>query len=396
MKNSQVSTNKSIRRTKRPKIMFCTRKECENHKYIELYNLDFTEKVDKSLIDNSWYKYSGTYFNETKKRFITRFTCKSCGASFSTQTFHVSYYKKKPMKPKKTLMKLSNSTSQSNLAEITNNSEKAIANDVLRLGWQTLGANNLLRKYFKITSPIVIDGLENKIRSKQCPHDLNIAVDSASQCIISIDNSYFRAKGRQTEKQKERQKIYDRTLYYEKHSTRNSTRRLIKGVYPLGLKSNILYSDEKKEYRHAITMLGKDGYKLQHETVSSKLNRNFKNPLYPVNYIDREIRKDLETYKRKTVYIAKDMSNSMVRACIYSFYHNNIKIFRKKNKNSGFHYTEAGIDNNVVKRMLSKIFSKRIIYSVLELTPFEKLVWNGQVPNPFGDRKYPLPAYALQ
>jgi len=294
------------------------------------------------------------------------------------------------------LMKISNSNSQSNITEITGASEKSISNQVLRLGWASIAGNNILRDYLKVKGYIVIDGLENKIVSKQCPHDVNIAYDSCSGFIIGYNNSYYRSKGRQTDAQKERQKKYNKILFYEKQSTRKSMESLLFDIYNYGLKDNLLYTDEKKEYKQARKILQAKGYHFRHKTISSKAFRNGKNPIAIANMTERDIRKDLEPYKRKTTYVAKDMSNSMVKMIIYSFYHNFLKQYRKNDNNSGFHYMYAGIDQKIVDRVLKEVFEKRLFYSCLNLTKFEEKVWIGKVPGPFGDRKYPLPAYALK
>ena len=56
--------------------------------------------------------------------------------------------------------------------------------------------------------------------------------------------------------------------------------------------------------------------------------RDRRNPLFPVNYIDRELRKDLAEHVRETVRFARNVNHCMERLWVYLLDHNVYKRFR--------------------------------------------------------------------
>jgi hypothetical protein len=68
----------------------------------------------------------------------------------------------------------------------------------------------------------------------------------------------------------------------------------------------------------------------RHQRTSSRVVRNCENPLFPVNYLDREFRKDQACHVRETVQWSKTVNNTMERMMVYLAYHNLFKPFRIK------------------------------------------------------------------
>ncbi len=68
--------------------------------------------------------------------------------------------------------------------------------------------------------------------------------------------------------------------------------------------------------------------RLIHRRVDSRAPRTTSNPLFPVNYMDREFRKDLAEHVRETVRFARNVNHSMERLWVYLLSHNLFKRFR--------------------------------------------------------------------
>lgn len=60
--------------------MYCPNQDCENH--IRLFGSE------------RWYRRSGSYFTKTFGE-VRRYRCRSCGKTFSDQSFSIDYYAKK-------------------------------------------------------------------------------------------------------------------------------------------------------------------------------------------------------------------------------------------------------------------------------------------------------------
>ena len=69
-----------------------------------------------------------------------------------------------------------------------------------------------------------------------------------------------------------------------------------------------MYTDEKEQYRRALdedpfTCRLKVTDSFSHTTINSKEPRTVMNELFSVNYLDREVRKDVPEYRRETVCV---------------------------------------------------------------------------------------------
>jgi len=154
----------------------------------------------------------------------------------------------------------------------------------------------------------------------------------------------------------------------------------------------ILDTDESKIYQSVIkkneelSEMKKSG-KFSHRLTNSKVERNYQNKLFPCNYIDRQIRKDMAEHVRETVQFGRDMNNSMERFNIYKFWHNFMKPYRinSTRKNKSTHAEQAGFERLAIKEIITSVFEGfRIRFSQIEmyLNPFEKRCWTRGNHNP--------------
>ncbi len=398
-KEQKKELAKHYKKTKKPKIMFCPNSKCKNHRFIDLYNEDIVKSVPSKYIDNTWYINKGTHANHTIKRLIQRFKCKECKSTFSTQTFETSYYMKIRISFESIIKIISNSNSESNLSRLKNHSPNAISNAIYRYGKQAIAIQSLIRSQQEIKEDIVIDGIEDKIKSKYFPQDFNIAIGKESQYIYFYDNAHYRRKGKTTNIQKSKQKHYSKIYNYEKRSIYKSTKRILNEL--LNQNSNVdkitIYSDEKKEYKQAIKNICKNANKIRHETISSKIPRTKTNPLFSVNYIDINMRRDLANFRRKTTCLPKEINKTYDRLALYFLYNNLYKNYRAKGIERILYSSDmANIPRETMERIKRKSKHKRLFLSSLNLTSFEKQIWQSKIKSPFNKPKYRKPKYIFQ
>jgi hypothetical protein len=146
--------------------------------------------------------------------------------------------------------------------------------------------------------------------------------------------------------------------------------RLMKELYqryPERKMPIILYTDEKKDYQRALWNHQETKEKMfsgqwRHHMISSKLGRNHRNPLFSVNYIDREIRKDMASQTRETVQFPRNVSNAMLRMNLYLFDHNVRKPYRinDREKRKTRHVQMAGLERETLEVLTEGFFSQRI------------------------------------
>ena len=126
----------------------------------------------------------------------------------------------------------------------------------------------------------------------------------------------------------------------------------------------------------------------RHQKVNSKAHRDVKNPLFSVNYLDREIRKDLANHVRETTRYSQEPNMMMDRMTVYLVQHNTEKKFRIKMRKEvrTKHWGVAGIQSEkVVTATLGKF--RRRPWFTDDLPESFKILWKRETPRPQGAPK---------
>ncbi|MBL8967752.1 MAG: hypothetical protein JNG85_12145 [Spirochaetaceae bacterium] len=138
--------------------------------------------------------------------------------------------------------------------------------------------------------------------------------------------------------------------------------------------------------------MAKEG-RLVHRTVSSRAARTRANPLFPVNYLDRELRKDLHEHVRETVCFGRNINRQMERLALYIFAHNYRKRYRIPNDRRS-HAEVAGYDPRRIAVELKLVWKRRAFLSLTETTPSMRDSWLRLRETPLKKGKDYLPRYA--
>lgn len=134
-----------------------------------------------------------------------------------------------------------------------------------------------------------------------------------SQFVLGLHGAPLRRKGRMTERQKLGRALIEETW----KAPPNAIYRSCKGLLSWGCDEAFqsrqiplsLITDEKREYAFVLAKLclyggwREDGV-VVHTPISSKAARTLTNPLFPVNYLDRQLPKDMAEHERETVRFA--------------------------------------------------------------------------------------------
>jgi hypothetical protein len=130
----------------------------------------------------------------------------------------------------------------------------------------------------------------------------------------------------------------------------------------------ILYTDEKRDYQRALWD-SKRGFaqwmysgSCRHHMTNSQDARNRNNPLFPVNYFDREIRKDMASHARESVQFPRNVCNAMLRMQLYMFDHNVRKPYRINDPQLRLlrHARIAGADLDYLRNLVWGFFERRV------------------------------------
>jgi len=272
--------------------------------------------------------------------------------------------------------------------------DKVVSNRIGRLARQAMGMMAEMRSCQDFTEDLVADGFESFIHSQYSPNNIHHLIGQKSQYVYACDLAHIRRKGRMTAYQKRKRALLERREHFSGEINASFT-RICQTIHDLaGMRDSIiLHTDEKKEYRPVLELNNYIDGKVTHITTSSRKARTFHNPLWPVNYYDRELRKDQASHVRETTRWSKEANNCMERMYVYAGYHNFFKPFRIKQHNNITHAEIAGCDVAKLKMRLKTFFTRRFFFSRLSLNISEWFVWLRAYRTPFLPTFQPLPAY---
>jgi len=147
----------------------------------------------------------------------------------------------------------------------------------------------------------------------------------------------------------------------------------------------VIRTDEKTEYHRALASLNPYGIwlglgLLDHRQTSSRAARGLSNPLFAVNYLDRQLRKDLAEHGRETVRFARRIEASLDRLSVHLVHHNYFKTFRTRKPGAKTtHAQTAGANEDLVGELKRSLFSDRAFGWRQNLESWASDLWNRKV-----------------
>ena len=357
---------------------FCPYSECANHTALP--------------ITGRWYHLAGSY-HTTVSGTVTRFICLGCGRTFSEQTFRLDYFVKRKLSYRRIFTYMTNCGGIRATARVLGVSHQAISNRLGRLARQSMALQADLLSAFTPKESLVTDGFESFVKDQYQPNNIHLLVGKNSQFLFAYDYAHLRRKGRMTDEQKEERSRREQHYIRERRTISQSFKQIADMVEQFALrrysalngggrKRLCLHSDEKFEYQEVL----KQSPILQelrrremffHLTTSSRLVRSVRNPLFAVNYFDREIRKDNADHVRQTVRFSRNVNSALERLAVYQLYHNFFKPYRVGDieLRECSHADRAGIGEARLETGLENIFSIRKFFSHVRLNWSQMLVW---------------------
>ena len=329
---------------------FCPNEKCKNH---FLTTPDYSE-----------FSHNGYYSTKLHKR-LRIFLCKKCGRKFSERSFSIDFCFHKKISYEAILNEVNTCTGIRAIGRNLKCSRGIVQRRISRLARQSIALHNSLIKKSRLKEDLAADGFESFAVSQYFPNNINILVGKESQFLYFADYSYLRRKGRMTEYQKNRNRQI-KSLFACKKSITASFSSLVEFTLELlersQLKQITLYTDEKYQYCRVLQRLDLPG-NIHHKRTSSRKYRNMQNNNFPVNYMDREIRKDLAEHVRESTRFSRNVNNCMERLSLFRLRHNYLKLHRINQAKARYpglvHAEVAGVLRCDIDKEFSDIFTRR-------------------------------------
>jgi transposase-like protein len=370
---------------------FCPYPECINHQGSEIHH-------------TTWFVRNG-HAHCRRTGITARFRCKRCHRYFSENTFHLDYRTHHRLDYRRIFSSMNSASGIRDMAREFKVSDKVILNRISRLARQSMAALSQLAREHQIDEDLAIDGFESFVHSQYWPNNFTIAVGSDSQFVYACDYAQMRRKGRMTARQKRRREMLNQRYPIAGKQLERSFTDVIDSLLHRWIRGpehdqRTLHSDEKREYQWSLSSHPQwNAWKAQgmvrHQQTSSRVVRSCENPLFPVNYLDREFRKDQACHVRETVQWSKTVNNTMERMMVYLAYHNLFKPYRIKERSDLTHAEMAGIPRQRVRSIRRGMFIRRSFVHHLVLDISQWKTWHRIWKTPVFDLKVDVPEFAV-
>jgi len=350
-----------------------------------------------------WYRHAGFYDTKAFGE-VQRFRCTRCGKYFSTQTFSIDYYTKRPISYSRLLKHLITTSNIRDMARDFSVSVDVVLNKLERLSRNCIAALTRLHHQLRLRENLAADGFESFTVNQFFPCHFNLLAGSSSQLVYWFDYVTLRRKGRMTTEQRQRRKELEQYFSADPKGIERSFHRLYTSLSHLicdGSKPYVsLATDLHPAYDRAATgHFAVDALRnqprLSRIKVSSREERTFQNPLFSVNYLDRQIRKDMAEHVRETVCFGKNVNRALDRMIVYVTYNNLIKPYREAKKDFRSHAEVAGVSTPVVKSIRYGLFSRRAFLSHVKPEGRYRKMWLRGYVTPLKEKPEYLPLHVV-
>jgi transposase-like protein len=370
---------------------FCPNPECAHHH-------DTPERYA-----GHW-KHAGSYMTAVVGE-VPRFTCTACKRGYSERTFAYGYYTKRTLDTREIQRAISQGESVSSIARHLGASTASIQNRIDRLARACLAMHTDLTATLVLGEHLVADGFESFDRSQYHPNQINILVGKRSQFLYALTHVTIRRKGRMSKAQKDRLASLEERWHAPRAGIRTSFARLLTTIDPLWDRATLpdlqLWTDEHRDYPAAVIDTGPlltathDG-SFSHLTWPSTAPRTLRNPLFAVNYYDRELRKDLAAFRRESTCFTRNVANGLSRFACHMAYHNYQKPYRVESAriDDSVHAEVAGIDRGAIRAQLARLYTDRPFIGRHKPSDEATRIWLKRAATPLKNKPDRLPAYA--
>lgn len=309
----------------------------------------------------------GSFATQRRKR-IPRFRCSCCRRTFSTQTFSLTYYHKRPELLRHVAAGLVAGSALRQIARSLECSLATVARISAHLGRHAilLHAKALESIRGKLSETIVFDHFETFEFTQDYPFGVGTAVGARSWFVYGLDPAPHGRVGKTSPHQKKRLRSRPKRAALGRYD--GSVRRTLRLLLDLAPENERLtiVADAHPDYarvlrqhseRHRVELRvfpnvprGPKGSQRPAAAVARD------NAMFPVDLLHKILRHSLAHHRRETIAFSRRLNAAMERFCLTAIWRNFVKRRSERQPRSPTPATTLGLTNSpwTWKRVLSK------------------------------------------
>lgn len=265
----------------------------------------------------------GFYRQRLQARYVQRFKCENCHKFFSTKTFAIDYYQKKPFINRPLFRSLCSGVSLRRSALNLDVSYSTVYRRFLWLMELAKIKHSEFIKSLKDVNVLFIDEMETIEHTKLKPVTIPMLVDE-NRRFLGVGVGRIPAKGRMAR--------FSELKYGKRPDESTEKIRALFNLLPQDFKPHVVASDGKKAYSGLIqdrfpevphSVFIKKKTKVTEMPFLNQQKKKF-DPLFSVNHRCAMIRSDLKRFVRRSWCTSKKLENLLGHLTIYACYNNKL------------------------------------------------------------------------
>ena len=254
-----------------------------------------------------FFRRRGSYQPKCRPRPVPRFQCKHCGLGFSRQTFRMDYRDHKPHLNQSLFLSIASGLGIRQSCRNLHLSLRCTELKLRKISRHLRRLNLNLRGMLDEDAVLQFDEVKTfEGRRNTRPLTVPVLIESDSRFIIWAESAPIRPRGKMTKRRlraiaEEEQRFGPR----RDRSGRAIARTLVRGAAMVasGVRP-IMHTDEKLNYPHHLEQaFGVNG--VEHVRTNSRIRRDTRNPLFPINHTEAMVRDLLGRLRRRSWLASK-------------------------------------------------------------------------------------------
>lgn len=270
-----------------------------------------------------FYIRRGYYRPLCRSHAVPRFRCKTCGRTFSRQTFRMDYRDHKPEVNHFAFALLCSGLGLRQTARLVQMTPRNLELKFRKIGRHCRRLNRNLRQQLPERSKLVFDELETyEGRRNTRPLTIPILIERTSRLMIAQRAAPIRPSGTMTPQRQAAYESDQRRFGRRQSRSAAAVRSVLKvgGKVSRRLGRVFLDSDEKTTYPKLAAHVF--GARLEHSTTSSLVVRDTWNPLFPINHTEAMARDLVGRLRRESWLVSKRRWFLNLQLEMYAAYRN--------------------------------------------------------------------------
>jgi hypothetical protein len=333
------------------------------------------------------YKRAGFFLRQASPRRIQRFRCRHCRRHFSSQTFHPTYWLKRPELQTAVFHRLLGCSGYRQIAREFGISPQTVLGQSARLGRHCLLFHQKLLPPGPLSEPTALDSFQSFEYSQDHPVLFHVLAGQGSHFFYGFTDSECRRSGRMTAAQKRRRARIEQALGRpDPRSIEKETAALLRTVAPQP-QSLALHTDEHQDYPRALRRV--PHLSVTHRTISSRAARTARNPLFPINLLDLLIRHSGANHKRETIAFSKRRQSAIERLWVFLVWRNYVKSFSESKRDASPAMRLGVLERRltVTEILQKRLFPTRILLAERWKSYYWRYIQTRRIPHAVAHRK---------